>query len=200
MLMKRLFDTAAAAVLILLLSPVMLLVGALVLARLGRPVLFVQERPGLHMIPFRMLKFRTMSDERDDRGEPLPDQLRLTPFGSVLRRLSLDELPQLFNVLKGDMSLVGPRPLLTRYLPYYSERERLRFRVRPGITGLAQISGRNDLPWPERLSLDADYVERRSFLLDLRILLLTGWKVLKRDHVALYPSLSGSDLDLERGG
>lgn len=182
--MKRLFDVAVAAALLVALAPVMVVVAGLVRWRMGSPVLFRQERPGRDGVPFRVLKFRTMVQATDAAGEPLPDAQRLTPLGAALRRLSLDELPQLFNVLKGDMSLVGPRPLLMEYLPLYSPRQARRHEVRPGITGWAQVNGRNALDWQERLEMDAWYVEHRSFALDLKILWLTVARVASGSGVA----------------
>jgi len=167
---KRLLDTLLAAALLLLLSPLMAVVAIVVLIAQGRPVFFVQIRPGLHGKPFRLFKFRTMDSETG----PLPSQPeanRLTRVGRFLRKLSLDELPQLWNVVKGDMSMVGPRPLLTQYLPLYDSRQATRHSVRPGLTGLAQVNGRNALTWAERLELDAQYVETCSFLRDVGILL-----------------------------
>jgi sugar transferase EpsL len=177
--MKRCFDAAAAAVLLVVLSPVMAATALLVRIKLGRPVLYRQVRPGLHEKPFVLYKFRTMADLRDERGNPLPDAERLTPFGRKLRTLSLDELPQLFNVLKGDLSLVGPRPLLMEYLPLYTEEQRQRHLVRPGITGWAQVNGRNAVSWEERFAMDVWYVRNRSMLLDLKILLLTFLRLFK---------------------
>ena len=156
----------------------------LVSCRLGRPVFFLQERPGLNGIPFLMIKFRTMSDARDTNGELLPDVDRLTSLGRFLRSTSLDELPELWNVLKGDMSLVGPRPLLVEYLPLYSERQSRRHDVRPGVTGWAQVNGRNALSWEEKFELDVWYVENHSLWLDIKILFLTVWKVVKRDDIS----------------
>ncbi|CAG5081611.1 MAG: sugar transferase [Thermobacillus sp.] len=177
--MKRGFDLAAAAVLLIVLSPVMAVTALLVRIKLGRPVLFRQVRPGLHEKPFVLYKFRTMADLRDESGNLLPDAERLTPFGRKLRTLSLDELPQLFNVLKGDLSLVGPRPLLMEYLPLYTDEQRQRHLVRPGITGWAQVNGRNAVSWEERFAMDVWYVHNRSMLLDLKILLLTFLRLLK---------------------
>jgi len=165
---------------------------------MGRPVLFRQTRPGLHARPFDILKFRTMRNAHDASGRPLSDEDRLTWLGRFLRATSLDELPELLNVLRGDMSLVGPRPLLTRYLSSYTLKERVRFLVRPGITGLAQISGRNDLPWDERLATDVSYVENLSIREDVRILALTVARVLMRSGVQTNPSGSMLDLDVER--
>ncbi|WP_343224466.1 sugar transferase [Paenibacillus sp. ACRRX] len=196
--MKRCFDITVASILLLLLSPIMLLTALFVRIRIGNPIWFLQERPGKEMKSFHLYKFRTMTDARDSNGDLLPDESRLTKAGIFLRRLSLDELPQLINVLKGDMSLVGPRPLLVRYNPYYTSKELTRFKVRPGITGLAQISGRNMLSWEERFELDAHYVEHWSFLVDIRILWLTVIHVFARKDVAIYPSQAVMDLDKER--
>lgn len=183
-MLKRLFDFAVAAALLLLLWPVLLLLALLIRWKMGPPALFRQERPGLGGRPFIVLKFRTMKDANGPDGQPLPDAERLTPLGEFVRRSSLDELPQLLNVLRGDMSLVGPRPLLMEYLPLYSARQARRHEVRPGITGWAQVNGRNALGWPEKLEMDAWYVENRSFLLDLKILLLTVKRVLARSGIS----------------
>jgi lipopolysaccharide/colanic/teichoic acid biosynthesis glycosyltransferase len=163
---------------------VVVCVAFIVRARLGTPVFFVQTRPGLHGQMFRLIKFRTMTDARDASGAPLPDKDRLTPLGRFLRSTSLDELPELWNVLRGDMSLVGPRPLLTKYLPLYNERHRRRHDVRPGITGLAQVSGRNAITWAQRLDLDVDYVERCSLALDLNIMWRSARAVLRREGIS----------------
>lgn len=196
--MKRLFDFTAAAMALFLLWPVLLLLMVLVRLRMGSPVFFCQTRPGLHGRPFRLLKLRTMTDAKDPEGVLLPDPERLTPLGRFMRTTSLDELPQLWNVLKGDMSLVGPRPLFMKYLPWYTERERLRHTVRPGITGLAQVNGRNHLGWDARLELDVRYVETRSFLLDCRIMAKTVANVIKRKDVAVTADRILRDLDEER--
>jgi len=196
--MKKFFDFVLAFIALGLLWPFLLLVAVLVGLKIGLPVLFRQQRPGLHCKPFSIFKFRTMTDQRDTSGNLLSDEKRLTPFGKFLRRTSLDELPELINVLKGEMSLVGPRPLLMRYLPYYTERERLRHQVRPGITGWAQIHGRNFAPWDERLAMDVWYVEHQSLLLDLKILGLTILKVIAREGVAANPDDVEMDLDQER--
>lgn len=182
---KRGFDILLSGMALILLSPVFLVVALLVRTKLGSPVIFHQERPGYRERIFTLCKFRTMTDARDEKGELLPDAKRLTAFGSFLRSTSLDELPELWNIFRGDMSLIGPRPLLTGYLPYYTERERLRHTVRPGLTGLAQVSGRNFIAWDERLEKDVEYVEQLSFLLDLRILLQTITVVLKKEDVAV---------------
>jgi lipopolysaccharide/colanic/teichoic acid biosynthesis glycosyltransferase len=170
---KRLLDVAIAGSALVLLAPLMAVTAMIVRVALGGPVLFRQRRPGLHGVPFTLVKFRTMTDRYDSHGRPLPDGDRLNAFGRVLRATSLDELPELWNVLRGDMSLVGPRPLLMEYLPRYSARQARRHAVRPGITGLAQINGRNELPWAERFELDVTYTERFSLAMDLRILART---------------------------
>jgi sugar transferase EpsL len=180
---KRFIDLLAAAVALLLLSPVMAVVAVLVRRRLGAPVIFRQVRPGLHGKPFLLYKFRTMTDDVDEDGVPLPDYMRLTPFGKLLRKYSLDELPQLLNVVKGDLSLVGPRPLLMEYLDLYTAEQARRHLVRPGITGWAQVNGRNGIGWDDKLRLDVWYVDNRSLLLDLRILLMTVAKVSKAEGV-----------------
>ena len=172
-MIKRLLDISAAAVLLVILSPVILLVAVAVRMLLGQPVLFVQERPGLYGHPFSLVKFRSMLDASDANGEVLSDGERLTGFGRFLRKSSLDELPELWNVLKGDMSLVGPRPLLMEYLPRYTREQMRRHHVRPGITGWAQVNGRNEVDWDERFKLDVWYVDHASVLLDLKILLMT---------------------------
>ncbi|MDL0113883.1 undecaprenyl phosphate N,N'-diacetylbacillosamine 1-phosphate transferase [Campylobacter felis] len=179
---KRAFDFSLALVLLLLFSPLILLT-ALLLKITQKSVIFTQLRPGKDEKPFVIYKFKTMSDERDERGELLPDELRLKSFGKLVRSLSLDELLQLFNVLKGDMSFVGPRPLLMEYLSLYNARQKLRHRVRPGITGWAQVNGRNNISWEKKFELDVYYVENISFFLDLKILFLTAFKVLKRSGV-----------------
>ena len=183
-MLKRIFDISVSVVTLLLLAPVMALVAWQIRRRLGSPVLFRQVRPGLNGKPFKMVKFRTMRDAVDAQGNPLPDSERLTPFGTFLRSTSLDELPELWNVLKGDMSLVGPRPLLMEYLPLYSAEQYRRHEVRPGVTGWAQVNGRNALSWEEKFKLDVWYVDNRSFWLDLKILLLTIKKVFIREGIS----------------
>jgi lipopolysaccharide/colanic/teichoic acid biosynthesis glycosyltransferase len=180
---KRVVDIVGASVGIILFAPVMLVVALLVLLTMGRPVLFRQQRPGLRGKPFTLYKFRTMRDARTPSGELLPDELRLTTFGKWLRSTSLDELPELFNVLKGEMSLVGPRPLLMEYLPRYSPEQARRHEVKPGITGWAQVNGRNALSWEEKFRMDVWYVDNWNLWLDMKILLLTIWKVLKREGI-----------------
>ena len=182
--MKRLFDLLASAIGLLILAVPLALLAWQVYRKLGSPVLFTQVRPGLHGQPFRMVKFRTMTDARDASGSLLPDAQRLTSFGRFLRASSLDELPELWNVLRGQMSLVGPRPLLMEYLPLYSPEQARRHEVRPGITGWAQVNGRNAISWTEKFALDVWYVDHRSLSLDVRILWLTMRKVLVRDDIS----------------
>lgn len=181
---KRILDFIAALLLLILFSPIMLWAAWRIRRELGSPVLFTQARPGLNAKIFKIYKFRTMSDERDKNGNLLPDELRLKGFGAKLRASSIDELPQLFNVLKGDMSFIGPRPLLVEYLPLYSSRQASRHSVRPGITGLAQVNGRNDISWAAKLEYDALYARNLSFLLDIKIVFLTIKKVLKKEGVS----------------
>ena len=181
--MKRGLDLTVSALALVVLSPFLLIIGLLVWLRLGRPVLFKQERPGLYGEPFTLIKFRTMRPAAVDPNISSRDQDRLDPFGARLRSTSFDELPELWNVLKGDMSLVGPRPLLMQYLPLYSERQARRHEVRPGVTGWAQINGRNTTPWPERLEMDVWYVDNRSLWLDLKILAMTIPSALRRSGI-----------------
>lgn len=180
---KRIFDLCLTIPAFVVLSPVMGVTAVLVAVKLGRPVLFTQKRPGYQEKIFRMYKFRSMTDERDKDGNLLPDEVRLTPFGEKLRSTSLDELPELLNILKGDMSLVGPRPLLVQYLPLYNKRQHRRHDVRPGITGLAQINGRNSISWEEKFEYDVQYVENLSFKGDIKILFDTVFKVLKKEGI-----------------
>ena len=182
---KRLLDILISGIGLICLSPILLILAVLVRVKLGSPVIFKQERPGLNEKIFTLNKFRTMTDERDAEGKLLPDAERLTKFGRFLRSTSLDELPELWNIFTGDMSLIGPRPLLVSYLPYYTKREQLRHTVRPGLTGLAQISGRNFLEWDKRLEKDAEYVENLSFGLDIKIFFLTIKKVFVREDVVV---------------
>lgn len=202
--MKRMMDILVSMAALILLSPVLLAVALLVRLKLGSPILFLQQRPGLHGKSFDILKFRTMLDAEAPDGTLLPDAQRLTPFGKALRASSLDELPELLNVLKGDMSLVGPRPLLMQYLPLYSPRQARRHEVRPGITGWAQVNGRNAVDWPERFELDVWYVENRTLLLDLKILLRTVTGVLRREgisqegHVTMEP-FTGNEQGRNKG-
>jgi undecaprenyl phosphate N,N'-diacetylbacillosamine 1-phosphate transferase len=192
---KRPMDFLLALIAIVLLSPVMLIIAILVRIKLGKPILFKQERPGLNEEIFTIYKFRTMSDEKDENGEYLPDSQRLTKFGKTLRSLSLDELPELFNIIKGEMSFVGPRPLSVLYLPLYRGEERLRHSVRPGLTGLAQINGRNTLNWEERFAYDIEYVKNITFLTDIKILFKTIFKVFKNDGVVV--SGTGKVIDFD---
>jgi len=196
--LKRLMDFILSLMAIIVLSPVLIIVGVLVRFKLGSPVLFKQKRPGLNEKIFTMYKFRTMTDEKDENGELLPDSVRLTKFGRMLRSTSLDELPELFNILKGDMSIVGPRPLLERYLPYYTDTEKLRHTVRPGLSGLAQINGRNNLDWDSRLGLDVEYVQDITFFLDLNIILKTFFKAIKREGITIVDQATLKDLHFER--
>lgn len=182
-MLKRLLDIVIALLALILLSPILLIVAYLVRTRLGSPVLFRQIRPGLHGKPFEMVKFRTMTDERDVEGNLLPNEVRLTKFGKMLRSTSLDELPELWNVLKGDMSIVGPRPLLMDYLPLYNEEQAKRNNVRPGMTGHAQVNGRNAISWEKKFELDTWYVENQSLWLDFKIMLLTVKKVLIKEGI-----------------
>jgi lipopolysaccharide/colanic/teichoic acid biosynthesis glycosyltransferase len=195
---KSVLDPIMAVLALLVLSPILIGVALLVRIFLGAPILFRQERPGFHGKPFKLYKFRTMTNARDEGGQLLPDGERLTALGRFLRRYSLDELPELLNVVKGELSLVGPRPLLMKYLPYFTEREKLRFTVKPGITGWAQIHGRNYVPWNQRLALDAWYVENWSLSLDFRILVRTALLVLKKEGVSADPDMVETDLDEER--
>lgn len=181
---KRIFDFTAAFLLLCFLSPIIVVIGFLIRIQLGAPVFFRQYRPGIKGKNFEMIKFRTMRDAHDEDGVPLPDLKRMTPFGTFLRSTSLDELPELWNVLIGHMSLVGPRPLLTEYLPLYSDEQFRRHEVRPGITGWAQVNGRNSLSWEEKFSLDVWYVDNRSLWLDFKIIYLTAKKVLVRDGIS----------------
>lgn len=183
-MLKRILDILGALTGLLLLSPVLLVVAFLIRRQMGSPVFFRQTRPGLHGRPFEMIKFRTMRDAVDAQGRPLPDAERLTKLGRFLRASSLDELPELWNVLKGEMSLVGPRPLLMEYLPLYSPAQARRHELRPGVTGWAQVNGRNAISWDEKFALDVWYVDNRSLWLDLKIIWLTIRKVIKRDDIA----------------
>ena len=197
--MKRIVDLLAALLGLIFLTPVIISLAILIRLTLGFPILFTQTRPGLHGKPFHMIKFRTMTDDRDANDNLLPDSMRLTAFGRFLRATSLDELPEFFNVLKGDMSLVGPRPLLMEYLPLYSSEQARRHDVRPGITGWAQINGRNAISWEEKFKLDTWYVENQSFWLDLKILLITIKKVFIRDGInaigeATMPKFTGNSV------
>ena len=183
-MIKRLLDIIIASIALILLSPLYTFVAYKVKKNLGSPVLFRQVRPGLHGKPFEMIKFRTMKDAVDEQGNLLPDSERLTPFGKMLRSTSLDEMPELWNVIKGDMSIVGPRPLLTEYLPLYNEEQAKRHNVRPGMTGHAQVNGRNAISWEEKFKLDTWYVENQSTLLDFKIMFKTVHKVLAKDDIS----------------
>jgi len=189
-MVKRSFDFAVALAGLVVLSPLLLAIAALVRWRLGSPVLFRQQRPGLDGRPFTLVKFRTMTEARAADGAAAPDAQRLTAFGRFLRSTSLDELPELYNVLVGDMSLVGPRPLLMEYLPLYDAHQRRRHEVRPGITGWAQVNGRNAITWERKFDLDVWYVDNASFLLDLKILWLTFWRVLRREGISAADSVT----------
>lgn len=181
--LKRAIDFILSLGAIILLIPVLIIVAILVRFKLGSPVLFKQKRPGLQEKIFTMYKFRTMTDEKDENGELLPDSVRLTKFGKMLRATSLDELPELFNILKGDMSIVGPRPLLIQYLELYSEHQKRRHEVRPGLTGRAQVNGRNTISWQEKFNLDVEYVDHISFIGDIKIILLTVKKVFVKEGI-----------------
>ncbi|MHA5057150.1 sugar transferase [Acinetobacter schindleri] len=183
-MIKRILDITIASTALILLSPVYLIVAHKVKKNLGSPVMFRQVRPGLHGKPFEMIKFRTMKDALDAEGNPLPDSERLTPFGKMLRTTSLDEMPELWNVIKGDMSIVGPRPLLMEYLPLYNAEQAKRHNVRPGITGYAQVNGRNAISWEKKFELDTWYVENQSLWLDFKIMLKTIKKVIAKDDIS----------------
>lgn len=189
---KRMLDIVISGVALVVLIPVYLILAILIRIKLGSPIIFCQERPGRNGIIFKLYKFRTMTDERDENGNLLPDEKRLPKFGRLLRSTSLDELPELWNIFIGDMSLIGPRPLLVRYLPYYTEEEMHRHDVRPGLTGLAQVNGRNALGWEDRFSYDLEYVKHLTFLMDVKIIFMTVGKVLKRSG-----TLSGTEQTVE---
>lgn len=181
---KRVLDFTLSLIALIILSPLYLVLAILVRIKLGSPIIFKQERPGLNEKIFTLYKFRTMTDEKDENGKLLPDEVRLTKFGKFLRSTSLDELPELINIIKGDMSIVGPRPLLVEYLPLYNEKQRCRHNVRPGLTGYAQISGRNSISWEEKFNDDLMYIENITFMEDLKIVLKTVLKVVKRDGIS----------------
>lgn len=191
--MKKLFDITVSSFLLLVTSPILISASVVISKKMGNPVLFKQTRPGQNEKPFQILKFRTMTDERDSNGELLPDDKRMTKTGNFIRKTSIDELPQLINVLKGDLSLVGPRPLLMEYLPLYTEEQKKRHLVKPGITGWAQVNGRNAISWEDKFKLDVWYVENQSFKLDMYILYKTFYNVIKRkdisasNHVTIEP-------------
>lgn len=189
---KRILDIALSFILLVILSPLLLVLTLLVKIYLGSPTLFSQDRPGKNEKIFTLYKFRTMNEKRDNNGNLLPDDVRLTKFGKFLRSSSLDELPELYNILKGDMSFIGPRPLLVEYLDYYNEREKIRHSVRPGLTGLAQVNGRNLLTWEEKFEFDVKYCENISFIQDIKIILLTIVKVFKREGIS---SVSSSTIE-----
>lgn len=195
---KRFLDIIISLTAIVLLSPLLLLLWILVRIKLGKPALFTQERPGKDERIFKLYKFRSMTDGRDEKGELLPDEVRLTSFGMRLRASSMDELPELFNILKGDMSLVGPRPLLVKYLPYYTPEERHRHDVRPGLTGLAQVNGRNALGWEQRFAFDLKYVNHLTFGMDLGIIGMTVGKVLKHSGILSGAEQTTIDFDVYR--
>ena len=195
---KRILDFILSLIAIIILSPVLLIVAILVRIKLGSPVIFKQERPGKNEKIFTLYKFRTMTDKKDENGNLLPDSERLTKFGKALRSTSLDELPELFNILKGDMAIVGPRPLAVQYLPYYTKEEKHRHNVRPGLTGLAQVNGRNCLSWEERFKYDIKYVRNISILQDLKIILKTIIKVFKRQDIVVRGEGKTIDFDQYR--
>lgn len=198
--MKRSIDFLFSLFLLIITSPIILITAIIIKIKIGSPILFKQQRPGLNGKPFFIYKFRTMTDERDENGNLLPDEIRLTKTGGIIRKLSLDELPQLFNVLKGDMSFVGPRPLLMKYLPLYNKEQARRHEVRPGITGWAQVNGRNAISWEEKFKYDVWYVDHQSILLDIKILFLTVVKVFKSEGInqqgqATIEEFKGSKVD-----
>lgn len=198
--LKRILDILISFTALVILSPVLLIVWILVRVKLGGPAIFTQERPGRNEKIFKLYKFRSMTNERDEKGELLPDEVRLTKFGKLLRSTSLDELPELFNILKGDMSLIGPRPLLVRYLPWYTKEERRRHDVRPGLTGLAQVNGRNALGWEDRFRYDLSYVDHLTLGMDLKIIGMTIGKVLKRSGTLSGADQTVADFDVYRKG
>lgn len=181
---KRILDIISSLLAIIILSPLLAVTAVLVKTKLGSPVLFKQERPGKDEKIFTLMKFRTMTDERDENGELLPDEVRLTKFGKLLRSTSIDELPELFNILKGDMSVIGPRPLLVEYIPRYNEHQHRRHEVRPGLSGWAQVNGRNSISWEEKFDLDVEYVDNYSFAMDVKILFMTVLNVLKKEGIS----------------
>lgn len=195
---KRFLDILISLIAIVILSPVLIFVALLVRIKLGSPVIFKQARPGMNGKEFEMMKFRSMTNEKDEFGQLMPDEKRLTRFGRSLRKTSLDELPELFNILRGDMSIVGPRPLLVRYLPYYTDTEQKRHLVRPGLTGLSQVNGRNNLNWDRRLYLDSFYVEHLSLWMDFKIILKTIYKIFDQSDIKSGNELQIRSLDVER--
>lgn len=196
---KRILDFVLSLLALIVLSPIMLVIYILVIIKLGRPAIFKQQRPGKNEKIFTLYKFRTMTDEKDSDGNLLPDEVRLTKFGKFLRSTSLDELPELINIIKGDMAIVGPRPLLVEYLDYYTEEEKHRHDVRPGLTGLAQVNGRNLLLWNDRLSKDVEYVNNITLIQDIKILFLTIKKVFFREDIVMGKDLTFGKLNEERG-
>lgn len=196
---KRFFDFVLSLIAIIILSPVYIIVAILVRVKLGSPVIFTQERPGKDEKIFKMYKFRSMTSETDEEGNLLPDEVRLTSFGKQLRSTSLDELPELFNILKGDMSIVGPRPLLVKYLPLYNDFQKHRHDVRPGLTGWAQVNGRNAISWEDKFRLDVEYTEKCSFLLDLKILFMTVSSVLKKEGISSDTSITMNEFTGTKG-
>lgn len=196
---KRFFDFVLSLIAIIILSPVYIIVAILVRVKLGSPVIFTQERPGKDEKIFKMYKFRSMTSETDKEGNLLPDEVRLTSFGKKLRSTSLDELPELFNILKGDMSIVGPRPLLVKYLPLYNDLQKHRHDVRPGLTGWAQVNGRNAISWEDKFRLDVEYTEKCSFLLDLKILFMTVSSVLKKEGISSDTSVTMNEFTGTKG-
>ena len=195
---KRILDFILSLISIIILMPVMIVIYILVRIKLGKPVIFKQERPGRNEEIFTLYKFRTMTEEKDEKGNLLPDEQRLTKFGKMLRRTSLDELPELFNILKGDMSIVGPRPLAIIYLPYYNEKEKHRHDVKPGLTGLAQVNGRNNLIWEDRFKYDLKYVENVSFINDCKIILKTIMEIFKKEDVVTRGTGKNIDFNVYR--
>ena len=198
-MIKRIFDTIISFLAVIILSPIFVLISIMVIIKFGWPVFFTQTRPGFKEKPFKIIKFRTMTNESDENGELLSEELRITPFGMWLRSTSLDELPELFNVLKGEMSLVGPRPLLMEYLPLYNASQKRRMDFKPGITGWAQVNGRNAIPWPEKFKMDIWYVDNQSFWLDMKIIFLTLMKVISREGIShenevSMPKFKGNEL------
>lgn len=193
---KRLFDFICSLLALIVLSPVLLITALLVRVKLGNPVIFQQKRPGLNEKLFTLYKFRTMTDQKDTQGDLLPDEIRLTKFGKMLRSTSLDELPELWNIFKGDMSIVGPRPLLVKYLSLYSEEQRKRHQVRPGLTGLAQVNGRNEVDWEKKFQLDVEYTQHITFMLDIMIIFRTVKNVIKGKGVS---SLTSATMEEFRG-
>jgi len=188
--MKRIIDFSLSLAALIVLAPFLIFIASLIYFKLGKPIFFKQQRPGKNGKIFEILKFRTMTSERDDNGKLLPDDIRLTSFGKVIRSTSIDELPELINILKGDMSIVGPRPLLVQYLPYYNDEQRHRHDVRPGLTGLAQVNGRNALSWEEKFKFDVEYVRNITFLGDCKIIWKTAMKVIQRENISSKTSVT----------